>query len=192
MWVGAKFATPRLINSFLFAPCKGACFTELAAGRRCVCENASLVSDGARCHIPALPAWGNTPGWSTQNVFWRALGQSAQAEQDNSILYISQESVVQYLYKRSHNRLMNINTQSAGPPSCTRDERPGERALEEWSCGTYARGQRVRQRQRGLREAGAWSASEKRSFSELQLTGLWLARKNRRAKGLERRWENSN
>ena len=57
----------------------------------------------------------------------------------------------------------------------TRDERPGQRALEERSCGTDARGQRDRQRQRGLREAGAWGASEKRTFSKLQLTGLWLA-----------------
>ena len=32
------------------------------------------------------------------------------------------------------------------------------------------------ERQRGLREAeaGAWSASEKRTYPELQLTGLWL------------------
>ena len=34
-----------------------------------------------------------------------------------------------------------------------------------------------RQRQRGLREAGAWGASEKRAFSELQLTGLRFARR---------------
>jgi len=54
-------------------------------------------------------------------------------------------------------------------------ERPGQRVLEERSCGTDARGQRDRQRQRGLREAGAWGASEKRAFSELQLTGLRLA-----------------
>ena len=56
-------------------------------------------------------------------------------------------------------------------------ERPGQRVLEERSCGTDARGQRDRQRQRGLREAGAWGASEKRAFSELQLTGLRLARR---------------
>ena len=48
--------------------------------------------------------------------------------------------------------------------------------VEERSCGTDARGQRDRQRQRGLHEAGAWSASKKRIFSELQHTGLWLAR----------------
>ena len=35
----------------------------------------------------------------------------------------------------------------------------------------------LRQRQRGLREAGAWGVSEKRAFSELQLTGLRLARR---------------
>ena len=56
-------------------------------------------------------------------------------------------------------------------------ERPGQRVLEERSCGTDARGQRDRQRQRGLREAGAWGASEKRAFSELQLTGPRLARR---------------
>ena len=49
--------------------------------------------------------------------------------------------------------------------------------LVERSCGTDARGQRDRQRQRDLREAGAWGASEKRAFSELQLTGLRLARR---------------
>ena len=56
-------------------------------------------------------------------------------------------------------------------------ERPSQRVLEERSCGTDARGQRDRQRQRGLREAGAWGASEKRAFSELQLSGLRLARR---------------
>ena len=48
--------------------------------------------------------------------------------------------------------------------------------IEERSCGTDARGQ-DRQRQRGLREVGAWGASEKRAFSELQLTGLRRARR---------------
>ena len=56
-------------------------------------------------------------------------------------------------------------------------ERPGQRVLEERSCGTDARGQRDRQRQRGLREAGAWGASKKRVFSELHLTGLRLTRR---------------
>ena len=66
---------------------------------------------------------------------------------------------------------------SLGGGLSARRSRPGQRVLEERSCGTDARGQRDRQRQRGLREAGAWGASEKRVFSELQLTGLRLARR---------------
>ena len=53
-----------------------------------MCANTSLVSDGARCHIPALPAWGKTPGCLTPNVLWRALGQSAQAEQGSLIFLV--------------------------------------------------------------------------------------------------------
>ena len=63
-------------------------------GRRCVCANVPLVSDGAQCHIPALPACRSTPGSSTLHVVLRALAQSAQAEQDALILYSCEESVV--------------------------------------------------------------------------------------------------
>ena len=37
---------------------------------------------------PALPAWINMPGLSTPHMFWRALGQPAQAEQDDPILHL--------------------------------------------------------------------------------------------------------
>jgi len=54
-----------------------------------------------------------------------------------------------------------------------------QRAPEQRSCGADARGQQ--DRQRGPREAGAWSAPEKRTCSKLQLPGLLIARKDRRA-----------
>jgi len=62
-------------------------------GRRCVCEKASLVSAGAPRHDSALPAWRITPGLfrvARCLCFWRAIGQSAQAEQDTLILCSSQ------------------------------------------------------------------------------------------------------
>ena len=65
------------VNSFLFALCKGACFSELT-------------------HGSALPAWRITPRLfrvARCLCFWRALSQSAQAEQDTLILCSSQESV---------------------------------------------------------------------------------------------------
>jgi len=34
------------------------------SGRRCVCAKVSFVSAGAPRHVPALPAWGITPGCS--------------------------------------------------------------------------------------------------------------------------------
>ena len=50
----------------------------------CVCKSFPLVSEDIRWHVPVLPAWGNTDGMFNA----RALGQSAQAEQDNTfILY---------------------------------------------------------------------------------------------------------
>jgi len=76
-----SFCALRALASLSFEsalPCSGRCWA---------CANASLVPDGARFHIPVLPAWGNTPGCSAPLVFWRALGQSAQAEQDTLILY---------------------------------------------------------------------------------------------------------
>jgi len=51
-----------------------------------------------------------------------------------------------------------------------RQRGPVQRAPEQRCCGTDARGQR--DRQRGPREAGAWSAPEKRTFSKLQLPDL--------------------
>jgi len=62
-----------------------------------VCAKVSLVSAGAPRHGPALPAWRLTPGLFCVAhclCFWRALGQSAQAEQDTPILCSKQESVV--------------------------------------------------------------------------------------------------
>jgi len=97
--VGTKKMSPE-VNCFLFALCKGACFSELQARAAvlrqalCVCKS-SLVSAGAPRHDPALPAWGITPGLfrvARCLCFWRAIGQSAQAEQDVCILCSSQMS----------------------------------------------------------------------------------------------------
>ena len=90
-WVQKKLRPA--VNCALSAPCKGACFSELqerlpCSCRRCMCKSPSLVSEDARCHIPAL-----LRGEQSGMFNARALGQSAQAEQDTLILYSSQESV---------------------------------------------------------------------------------------------------
>ena len=60
---------------------------------------------------------------------------------------------------------------AAGRAAPTRDMRPGHVRLNTGAvAGADARGQR--DRQRGPREAGVWSAPEKRTTSKFQLTGL--------------------
>ena len=88
----SRFARARVsLNCKRALPC---------SGRRCVCAKVSLVSAGAPRHGPALPAWRLTPGLFCVVhclCVWRALGQSAQAEQDTLILCSKQESV-EYIY----------------------------------------------------------------------------------------------
>ena len=61
---GGCSATAQVVQS---SPVQGACFSELGEPAAVpwqalrVCQ-IPLVSDGARCHIPALLAWENTPG----------------------------------------------------------------------------------------------------------------------------------
>ena len=50
----------------------------------CVCKSFSLVSEDARCHIPALPAWGNKSGCSTNGL---STNQRKLNEQDTFILH---------------------------------------------------------------------------------------------------------
>ena len=66
-----------------------------------------------------------------------------------------------------------------GGAAPTRDERPGQRAPEQRSCGADARGQQ--DRKRGPREAGAWSAPEKRTFRSCSLMGFDLRQDSSRA-----------
>ena len=56
------------------------------SGRRCVCANVSLVSVGAPRHVPALPAWGKTPGL----CFWRALDRPISSGRARYIPYLVQ------------------------------------------------------------------------------------------------------
>ena len=77
-----------------FALCKGACFSELlvcacalpCSGRRCVCANVSLVSVGAPRHVPALPAWGETPGCLALRAACAFGGPSANQRRRSKIL----------------------------------------------------------------------------------------------------------
>ena len=64
-WVQKKCAPRSIVFSSRFARARVSLSCESAlpcSGRRCVCANVSLVSVGAPRHVPALPAWGKTPG----------------------------------------------------------------------------------------------------------------------------------
>jgi len=97
----SRFARARVsLNCKRALPC---------SGKRCVCAKVSLVSAGAPRHGPALPAWRLTPGLFCVAhclCFWRALGQSAQAEQDTLILCSKQESVI--LKRRSRTTISEM------------------------------------------------------------------------------------
>ena len=102
-WVQKNWAPRSIVFSSRYARARvsQSCKRALpCSGKRCVCAKVSLVSAGAPRHGSALPAWTGllrqlystwriTPGLfrvARCLCFWRALGQSAQAEQDTLIL----------------------------------------------------------------------------------------------------------
>jgi len=97
-WVQKKWAPRSIVFSLRFARARVSLSCKRAlpcSGRRCACAKVSLVSADAPRHGSA-PAWRTTPGLfrvARCLCFWRALGKSAQAEQDTLILCSSQESV---------------------------------------------------------------------------------------------------
>ena len=68
--------SPRLARARVSMSCESAVLMQAL----CVCKSFSFVPEGARCHIPALPAWEQAGMFNA-----RALGQSAQASQDTPI-----------------------------------------------------------------------------------------------------------